>query len=983
MDGDHAEATGRLRELGGIQDLLPLPYQSLDSNGRLLNVNEKWLEKLGYCREEVIGHWFGEFLTPEFSELFRERFERFKRVGAVENFDFRMLRKDGGAFETLFNGVAEYDDGEFIRTHCLVNDVSALREAEEALRNSETLLRTILAQSPDMVYIADLGTGKASFFNRELFLGYSREELEGPHSIVSAVHPEDAEAVAEHWRQAASSREEDIASIEYRLRSKSGAWEWVQCRPAVLERGPDGNPKRLLVTLTVTTKRKRMESELQTQRDRAKRYLDIASVIMVAIDREGRITLLNKKGCALLGCGEGDLLGEDWFSTCIPERMRAEVRTVFDQLMREEVDLVERYENPVLDAEGQERLIAWHNTLLRGADGAIAGTLSSGTDVTERRLAEARLQENERILSDILESTLSGYWDWNIPEGTEYFSPAFKAMFGFEDHELENRPETWQRLIHPDDLPGVLELFDRHVESRGAIPFHNEVRYRHKDGSTIWVICAGRVIEWAEDGSPIRMVGCHVDITERRDAEIALERSLADWQTTFDASNDAIWLLDTGQRVVRCNRRTEEVFGVPCADVLGRRCWEIVHGTTEPIPECPVVRARQSRQRESMELPIGNRWFEVTADPTLDETGAYTGSVHNVRDITAAKAADAALRESERRYRSLFENELDAILVLDMPSRRIIDANPAAEALYGYSKAEFVELHAEDLSAEPERTVVAIDDVIEGEQALVPDRRHRRKDGSIVRVEISATVYELGGRTVNCSIVRDVTERRRAEEEIRRTTQRLRDLRTELDHAIEDERRRIARELHDQVSQNLTALSITAGSMVGALSEAAPDLQHHVEDCQALIEETAGHIRDLTFELRPPVLDDFGLLAAIEWHRDRVVGKSALRVHISGKEPDPRLSGNAEMALFRIVQEALTNVVKHAHAQSVWIDVASDEGSFELILRDDGQGLDASEGFGGGWGLLNMRERAEALDGTFEIESSAGAGTTLRVRVPR
>ncbi|MBI9096775.1 MAG: PAS domain S-box protein [Sphaerochaeta sp.] len=140
-------------------------------------------------------------------------------------------------------------------------------------------------------------------------------------------------------------------------------------------------------------------------------------------------------------------------------------------------------------------------------------------DITDRKRAETELRKSEKTLRDVFESTLSGYWDWNLVDNTEYLSPTFKNMFGYQDHEMESSPEAWQRIVFQEDLPGVLEMFDRHVKSRGREPFFNEVRYRHRDGSTVWVICAGRVTNWAEDGTPLRMVGCHVDITERKQAE--------------------------------------------------------------------------------------------------------------------------------------------------------------------------------------------------------------------------------------------------------------------------------------------------------------------------------------------------------------------------------------------------------------------------------------------------------------------------------
>jgi PAS domain S-box-containing protein len=146
-------------------------------------------------------------------------------------------------------------------------------------------------------------------------------------------------------------------------------------------------------------------------------------------------------------------------------------------------------------------------------------------DVTERVRSREILEQNHSLLTDILELVMAGYWDWNIAKGTEYLSPAFKKMFGYEDDELPNSPETWQRLIFPEDLPIVLERFERHVKSRGLEPYYNEVRYRHKDGSTVWVLCAGRVVEWAEDGSPIRMLGFHLDITERMKSRLVTEAS--------------------------------------------------------------------------------------------------------------------------------------------------------------------------------------------------------------------------------------------------------------------------------------------------------------------------------------------------------------------------------------------------------------------------------------------------------------------------
>ena len=143
---------------------------------------------------------------------------------------------------------------------------------------------------------------------------------------------------------------------------------------------------------------------------------------------------------------------------------------------------------------------------------------------------EELLRTNQKIYSinsafeQVLEGTMAGYWDWMIQDNTEYLSSTFKSMFGYADHEMENTPDAWQKIIHPDDLPAVVECFENHVSSKGEVPYDNTVRYYHKDGSIVWVFCRGKVIEWAADGKPIRMVGSHVNVTELINAKGELEK---------------------------------------------------------------------------------------------------------------------------------------------------------------------------------------------------------------------------------------------------------------------------------------------------------------------------------------------------------------------------------------------------------------------------------------------------------------------------
>ncbi len=253
---------------------------------------------------------------------------------------------------------------------------------------------------------------------------------------------------------------------------------------------------------------------------------------VIVTDLRGRVQQMNPVAETLAGWSEAEAAGKavrDVFRI-VDEGSRIEVDSPVEQAIREGsiVDLA----NPTLliGRDGKEHATAGSASPVRDGAGAMAGVVLIFRDVSAERSAIERLRDSERIQGDILESTLSGYWDWNLAAGTEYLSPTFKKMFGYEDHELPNAPETWQKLIFAEDLPGVLETFDRHVRSRGSEPFYNEIRYRHRNGSAVWVICTGRVIEWAPDGSPVRMVGCHVDITGRKRTEARLKKALEDLQ---------------------------------------------------------------------------------------------------------------------------------------------------------------------------------------------------------------------------------------------------------------------------------------------------------------------------------------------------------------------------------------------------------------------------------------------------------------------
>ncbi|MFB3818566.1 MAG: GAF domain-containing protein [Candidatus Methylomirabilales bacterium] len=213
----------------------------------------------------------------------------------------------------------------------------------------------------------------------------------------------------------------------------------------------------------------------------------------------------------------------------------------------------------------------------------------------------------------------------------------------------------------------------------------------------------------------------------------------------------------------------------------------------------------------------------------------------------------------------------------------------------------------------------------------------------------------------------------------------LRSLARRLTEVEEGERKRLSRELHDRVGQNLTSLSLVLNMLKDGLPAGSEALQARLDDARSVLKDTMRHVRDLMGELRPPVLDDYGLLAALRWYAAQVGPRSGLAVEVEGQEPAPRLSAGEELALFRIAQEAVTNALKHARARRARIALQTLPHAVRLEVADDGVGLAPPRGAAGegGWGLLSMRERAAGVGGCLTLESRSGQGTRVIVTLPR
>ncbi|SRR6266581_1319719 len=370
-------------------------------------------------------------------------------------------------------------------------------------------------------------------------------------------------------------------------------------------------------------------------------------------------------------------------------------------------------------------------------------------------------------------------------------------------------------------------------------------------------------------------------------------------------------------------------------------------------------------------------WLSPEGPREVVEVAKQFNHMLDVRSRT-----EAALGESQKRLQALFDNIRDGILLVDSQARHV-DANPALCELLRYTREEMLRMSLPD-DVQPELHQKLNETWLRflAQGRLEGEFTCRRKDGTTVDVEYRAVAHFMPD--LHLCTVRDITERRRSDKELKTRTQHLKSLSHRLVEVQESERRALARELHDRTGQNLTALNLHLSTIRQQLSPDAADIRSRVADSMALVEATVEAVRNVMADLRPPVLEDYGLLAGLQWYGRMFSERTGLSATVTGAEPSPRLPPVVETALFRIAQEACTNVAKHANATR--LEIALDFGPevARLIIADDGCGFDplAERQAGAEWGLTIMEERAEAVGATLRMESAPGNGTRTVVELP-
>lgn len=647
---------------------------------------------------------------------------------------------------------------------------------EAALRESEQRLALALEASTDGIYDINFATG-AVYCSPRYFtmLGYAADELTASlETWRSLLHPDDR-PVAEATMARYFAREAEQHSIETRLRAKDGTWRWMLSRGRVTGRDATGTPLRLIGTHVDITARKQAELALRQAKEFAEKLIATANALIVCLDNEGDIVVFNATAEAVTGYTADELAGRNWFETLVPRDRYPQVWAEFERLQTG--GLPENFENPIRTKDGAERIIVWRNGLLREGNDVV-GTISFGIDVTERRRAEQALAKERDLVTRLVETSPSGILVVDAAGDIVFANAEAERILALERTSPSSRnfaPPTWE-LLNPDGTPvPEQERTFRQVLATGR-PIR-DVRHLLRWPSGWHVLLSINAAPLLDPTGKIEGVVATIDdVTDRLTADNLLRQSEERLRSIVDHApfGSHLYELQVDGRLIfqAANRSADTILHVDHGELLGREilaAFPGLAGTDIPDTYRQVVTSGQPHHRALVRYDAGSisGAFDVHALPI----GRNRVVVFFV-DITERERAAAALRHSEEQYRRLFNSGNDALFVHGFQSNgrsdRFTQVNDIACHLLGYTREELLSLSPEDLNdpacAGRSAEVVAR---LQREHHALFDMELRARDGRLLPVEINSRVFDLDGRPTVLSVVRDVSERHRLEEQLR------------------------------------------------------------------------------------------------------------------------------------------------------------------------------------------------------------------------
>lgn len=461
----------------------------------------------------------------------------------------------------------------------------------------------------------------------------------------------------------------------------------------------------------------------------------------------------------------------------------------------------------------------------------------------------------------------------------------------------------------------------------------------------------------------------------------------------WEISVDGMRIVDEDGKILLVNEAFCNIFNMNRDDLIGKP-FSIVYKTDEQESALKSFQKdirknelKTSFERENILWNGKKTWLEFSNSfLTLSDGKKITLSV--IKEISSRKKTEIELRESEYKYKMLFNNANDIVFVTQISPEKsygdFIEVNDVACKRLGYTKEEFLLLSPSGIISQ--KNINSFNIVMERlfkEGHVIYDTVYRAKDKKLFPIEVNSHLFLFNDKLTVLSIARDITERKQAEEKLKKSSKLLRELATHLQSIREEERTLIAREIHDELGQVLTVLKIQLSLIINKLNDDQYILKEKINMLSDLIDQSVESVQRISAKLRPGILDELGLIAAIEWQAEEFEKLTNIIYTLVLPKNELDLNPEKATAIFRIFQEALTNIARHSEANKVTISLLIDRSKIHLEISDNGKGISPEQlkDFKS-LGIHGMKERALVFGGQVSFDSFFGKGTKVKVEIP-
>jgi PAS domain S-box-containing protein len=890
----------------------------------------------------------------------------------------------------------------------VIQDITERKQREDARRRAEEELRDFVENASVGMHLVG-ADGTIMWANQaELdLLGYTREEYVGRN--IAQFHAD--QPVISYMLDTLAWGGE-VQDFEVRLRCKDGS-----IRNVIINSSARFEEGRFVHTRCFTrdiTRRKRVEEKLREREELLRQAQQVASIGTFEWNIKTGVNRWTPELETMHGLPPGGFPGTQaaWEQLVHPEDRDEAVRGIARAMKEGAFEGEWR----VVWPDGSVHWLLGRALVFRDEAGQPERLVGVNIDVTERKKAQSVLEQSERRLREIIDLLPAAIYTTDAEGRLTHFNRAAVELSGrIPQLGTDRWCVTWKLFradgttLPHDECPMAIAL------KQGRIMDGVEAIAERPDGSRVWFTPYPRPLRNAE-GAIIGGINMLVDITDRKKSEQATGLLAA----IVDSSDDAIVSKGLDGFITSWNRGAERLFGYTAEEAVGQHITLILppdrrHEEATILDR--LKRAERVDHFETVRIRKDGKKLDIslTISPVKDGSGRVVGASKVARDITERKQSEQALAERAL----LLDLSNDAILVRDRADR-IMYWNKSASELYGYSREEALgRVTHELLQTEFPEPLERIFEQLHRDGRWTGELIHRHKHGNPI-VVVSRWALDRddqGNRKHVLETNNDITQQKQREQALRESQEQLRALADGLENLVsvrtreleqrnveilrqseqlqqlshrllqiqDDERRHIARELHDSAGQIVIALGMNLASIARYAKQNSP-LDQPVKECQELVQQLNREIRTMSYLLHPPLLDENGLPEALRWYIQGAKERSGLDISLSIPEDFERLSPEMELVIFRVVQESLTNIHRHSESKIAVVRIDREAESVSLEVRDEGKGIPSErlneiQSQGSGVGIRGIRERVRQFGGDMSIESNGG-GTTVSATFP-